>query len=110
VTTSSGATQQTPNHTTDDVFVANNIASAVHFVSPAGGGGNNGQYLVIHNVMTAATSYAMTWDDAATGYTARYGPTLPTRTSNGSNSRTHYEFMFDTANSLNRWVITYRTQ
>src|SRR6185369_13838553 len=63
VTTTSGATQQTPNHTTDDQFNANNIASAVHFVSPTGGGGNNGQFLVVRAIMTAATSYAVTWDD-----------------------------------------------
>ena len=108
ITTASGVTGVVPDISTTQLLDLINIASGMTIYLPSGTP-NNGQYLAVRIRNTSATGYSITWATgtiSATGYTAQYGATLPTRTN--AKGRNFVEFIYDSTNELNKWVIISR--
>jgi hypothetical protein len=109
-----------PNALTDNIYKLTAQATAANFKITSGTA-NDGQYLDICIVATAATQN-ITWVDATFGYTAFYLAAATGGTQGGSagllpimlpmqikkGQRMVMQFQYDTANNLNRWVLLNR--
>ena len=119
VTSRATASSPQPNANSDDVYeiTAQDLTTAAFQITS--GTAVNGQRLVIRLTATSGTSGPaggnITWQDATFGFTGTttgnagiLGTTLPSSFIKGK--KIVCEFMYDTANSFNRWQLISRNQ
>ena len=119
VTSLATASSPQPNANADDVFEITEQDLTTAAFQITSGTAVNGQRLVIRLTSTSGfggpAGAAITWQDATFGFTGSttghpgiYGATLPSEFLKGK--KILCEFMYDTANSFNRWQLINRTQ
>jgi len=100
VTATGSTLSPTPNANTDDYYELTAQAGTAAFQASSATA-VDGQKLIVKIVGTGATAYAITWTGGTFGYTAG-GVALPTAVVRGKVITVG--FLYDTSNSINRWM------